>query len=429
MLAGLSVSHRRRTLLVFILPCVDRKNTMESIERSLALIKRGTEEILLEESLRRKLSLGRPLRIKAGFDPTAPDLHLGHTLLLAKLRQFQDLGHEILFLIGDFTGMIGDPTGKSATRKPLSREEIQENAKTYQDQVFRILDPDRTKVVFNSEWLDGLGAAGLIQLAAQHTVARMLERDDFAKRYKGGQPIAIHEFLYPLIQGYDSVALNADVELGGTDQKFNLLVGRQLQEAYGQDPQVVITLPILEGLDGVQKMSKSLGNYIGITDTPDDMFGKIMSVSDDLMWRYFELLSTRDLSEIQAWRDAVHQGANPRDIKFELGLELVTRFHGSARAREALERFVARFQRGALPEDIPEQRLSAGESGSLPIANLLKAAGLVASTSEAIRLIGQGAVRIDGERIEDVRLVCPAGSQHVYQVGKRRIARIRLTED
>jgi tyrosyl-tRNA synthetase len=400
---------------------------MESLERTLAIIKRGTDEILLEDALRRKLALGRPLRIKAGFDPTAPDLHLGHTVLLNKLRQFQDLGHEILFLIGDFTGMIGDPTGKSATRKPLSREQIQDNAKTYQDQVFRILDADRTRVVFNSSWLEGLGAAGLVQLAARHTVARMLERDDFAKRYKSKQPIAIHEFLYPLIQGYDSVALQADVELGGTDQKFNLLVGRQLQETYGQEPQVVITVPILEGLDGIQKMSKSLGNYIGITDAPDDMFGKIMSVSDDLMWRYFELLSTRDLAEIQAWRDAVCEGANPRDIKFELGLELVTRFHSAESARQALEGFVARFQRGAIPEDVPEENVSAGDGGVLPIANLLKAAGLVSSTSEAIRLIGQGAVRIDGERIEDARLSCAAGSQHVYQVGKRRIARVRVS--
>jgi tyrosyl-tRNA synthetase len=402
---------------------------MEQLERTFALIKRGTDEILLEEALRRKLALGRPLRIKAGFDPTAPDLHLGHTVLLNKLRQLQDFGHEILFLIGDFTGMIGDPTGKSATRKPLTPEQIQENAKTYQDQVFRILDPERTRVVFNSQWLEALGAAGLVQLAAQHTVARMLERDDFAKRYKGGQPIAIHEFLYPLIQGYDSVALHADVELGGTDQKFNLLVGRQLQEVYGQEPQVVITLPILEGLDGIQKMSKSLGNYIGITDSPDDMFGKVMSISDDLMWRYFELLSTRDLSEIQAWRGAVDEGANPRDIKFELGLELVSRFHGATQARQALERFVARFQRGAMPEDIPEQTLSAGDASALPIANLLKAAGLVGSTSEAIRLIGQGAVRVDGERIDDARLAFAAGSQHVYQVGKRRIARVRLSED
>lgn len=399
---------------------------MDSIERSFALIRRGTEEILLEDALRKKLALGRPLRIKAGFDPTAPDLHLGHTVLIQKLRQFQDLGHEILFLIGDFTGMIGDPTGKSATRKPLSREQIQENAKTYQDQVFRILDPDKTQIVFNSTWLDELGAAGLVQLAAQQTVARMLERDDFSKRYKSGQPIAIHEFLYPLIQGYDSVALKADVELGGTDQKFNLLVGRQMQENYGQEPQVVITLPILEGLDGVQKMSKSLGNYIGITDPPDEMFGKIMSVSDDLMWRYFELLSQRDMSEIQTWQRDVQEGANPRDIKFELGLELVTRFHSAGQARHALDTFIARFQRGALPDDISEMRLACGEDGALTIASLLKAAGLVKSTSEAIRMIEQGAVRIDGERIEDTHLMCTAGSAHVYQVGKRRFAKICL---
>jgi len=399
---------------------------MDSLEKSIALIRRGTEEILLEEALRKKLALGRPLRIKAGFDPTAPDLHLGHTVLINKLRQFQELGHEILFLIGDFTGMIGDPTGKSATRKPLSREQIQQNAATYQDQVFRILDPDKTRVVFNSAWLEELGAAGLVQVAAQHTVARMLERDDFSKRYKSGQPIAIHEFLYPLIQGYDSVALKADVELGGTDQKFNLLVGRQLQEAHGQEPQVVITLPILEGLDGVQKMSKSLGNYIGITDLPDEMFGKLMSVSDELMWRYFELLSWREMSEIEAWRNDVRDGANPRDIKFELGLELVGRFHSADQARQSRDNFIARFQRGALPDDIPAVTLSVGADGALAIANLLKEAGLVKSTSEAIRMIGQGAVRIDGERIEDAQLSCPAGSEHVYQVGKRRFARIRL---
>lgn len=400
---------------------------MDSLERSFALIQRGTEEILLEETLRKKLALGRPLRIKAGFDPTAPDLHLGHTVLIHKLRQFQDLGHEILFLIGDFTGMIGDPTGKSATRKPLTREQIQQNAETYQEQVFRILDPDKTRVLFNSEWLEKLGAAGLVQLAAQQTVARMLERDDFSKRFKSGQPIAIHEFLYPLIQGYDSVALKADVELGGTDQKFNLLVGRQLQAMYGQEPQVVITLPILEGLDGVQKMSKSLGNYIGITDPPDEMFGKIMSVSDDLMWRYFELLSHREMSEIQAWRSSVHDGANPRDIKFELGLELVSRFHGSVQAKHALDHFIARFQRGCLPEDMPEISLSCGDHGMLAIANLLKDSGLVKSTSEAIRMIGQGAVRIDGERIEDVHLSCPAGSAQIYQVGKRKFLKVRLT--
>ncbi len=400
---------------------------MDSIERAFALIQRGTEEILLADALRKKLAQGRPLRIKAGFDPTAPDLHLGHTVLINKLRQFQDLGHEILFLIGDFTGMIGDPTGKSATRKPLSREEIQHNAETYQDQVFRILDPDKTRIVFNSLWLEGLGAAGLVQLAAQHTVARMLERDDFSKRFKSGQPIAIHEFLYPLIQGYDSVALRADVELGGTDQKFNLLVGRQLQEMHGQEPQVVITLPILEGLDGVQKMSKSLGNYIGIADSPDEMFGKIMSVSDELMWRYFELLSFRDMAEIGVWREEVRQGSNPRDIKFELGIELVTRFHGADQATKARDRFIARFQRGAMPEDVPYLSVATGDGGVLPIANLLKAAGLVASTSEAIRMIQQGAVRIDGERIEDAHMTCPSGSEHVFQVGKRRFAKVCLS--
>jgi tyrosyl-tRNA synthetase len=399
---------------------------MVDVETALALIRRGTEEILLEDALRAKLRVGRPLRVKAGFDPTAPDLHLGHTVLINKLRQFQELGHQVLFLIGDFTGMIGDPTGKSATRKPLSRGEIEANAATYREQVFRILDPDLTLVVFNSEWMDRLGAAGLVQLAAQHTVARMLERDDFSKRYKGGQPIAIHEFLYPLIQGYDSVALQADVELGGTDQKFNLLVGRQLQEAYGQAPQVVITLPILEGLDGVQKMSKSLGNYIGITDPPEEMFGKIMSLSDELMWRYFELLSVRDLGEIETWRASIAEGANPRDIKFQLALELVGRFHSPTQAQAAHQAFVARFQRGILPEDVPELALGAGEGGGIPLANLLKETGLVKSTSEALRLIAQGAVRIDGERVEDGRLVCPPGTTHLYQIGKRRLVRVRV---
>ncbi len=400
---------------------------MDSLEQSLALIRRGTEEILLEDALRQKLALGRSLRVKAGFDPTAPDLHLGHAVLLNKLRQFQELGHEVLFLIGDFTGMIGDPSGKNVTRKPLSRDEIEHNAETYQDQVFRILDPGKTKIVFNSAWLNELGAAGLIQLAAQHTVARMLERDDFSKRYKSGQPIAIHEFLYPLIQGYDSVALKADIELGGTDQKFNLLVGRQLQEAYGQEPQVVITLPLLEGLDGVQKMSKSLGNYIGITDAPEEMFGKIMSVSDTLMWRYFELLSFRDMTEVRAWQESVRTGSNPRDIKFELGLELVGRFHGTEQARRAKEAFIARFQRGAIPDAIEQIDLACGEARSMAIANLLKNAGLVTSTSEAIRMIRQGAVRLDGERVEDAQTACIAGSEHIYQVGKRRFARVRLT--
>lgn len=399
---------------------------MVDIETALALIRRGTEEILREEDLRKKLARGLPLRIKAGFDPTAPDLHLGHTVLINKLRQFQELGHQVLFLIGDFTGLIGDPTGKSATRKPLSRDELETNAATYRDQVFRILDPDRTQIVFNSAWTNRLGAAGLVQLAAQHTVARMLERDDFAKRYKSGQPIAIHEFLYPLIQGYDSVALEADVELGGTDQKFNLLVGRQLQEAYGQEPQVVITLPILEGLDGVQKMSKSLGNYIGITDPPDEMFGKLMSVSDELMWRYLELLSAQDMGEISAWRASVAGGVNPRDIKFRLASELVARFHSQAAAEAAHRGFVARFQRGLVPEDVPDVTLIAPDPSGLPFVNLLKEAGLAKSTSEAIRLIGQGAVRLDGERLEDGRRACPVGSVHLVQVGKRRFLRVRV---
>ena len=351
---------------------------MTSIEEALTLIRRGTEEILLEDGLVKKLSLGRPLRVKAGFDPTAPDLHLGHTVLINKLRQFQDLGHEVLFLIGDFTGMIGDPTGKSATRKALTRDEVLSNAATYEQQIFHILDPERTLVVFNSSWMGEMRASDLIGLAAKHTVARMLERDDFSKRFRAGQPIAVHEFLYPLVQGYDSVALKADIELGGTDQKFNLLVGRQLQEAFGQEPQVVITLPILEGLDGVQKMSKSLGNYIAIADPPAEMFGKLMSVSDDLMWRYFELLSFRSSSELAAWQASLADGVNPRDIKFRLAEELVTRFHGAAAGRRAQEDFVARFQRGALPEDIPETELQTAGAG-LPIANLLRDAGLAAA--------------------------------------------------
>jgi tyrosyl-tRNA synthetase len=389
------------------------------------LIRRGTEEILLEEALLKKLKKGKPLRIKAGFDPTAPDLHLGHTVLINKLRQFQDLGHEVMFLIGDFTGMIGDPTGKNVTRKPLTRDEVLDNAKTYEEQIFKILDPTKTLVVFNSSWMNDMDAADLIQLAAKHTVARMLERDDFSKRYKGGQPIAIHEFLYPLVQGYDSVALKADVELGGTDQKFNLLVGRQLQEAYGQEPQVVITLPILEGLDGVQKMSKSLNNYIGIADDPNDMFGKIMSISDDLMWRYLELLSFRPLTEIEDWRREIEKGANPRDVKVRLAEEIVERFHSKEAAKQAHENFVARFRQGAMPDDMPELELTAPEGG-MPIANLLKEAELVSSTSEAMRMIKQGAVRIDGERLEDRSLVCAAGTIHVYQVGKRRFARVTL---
>ena len=399
---------------------------MGSVEDAFEIISRGTEEILLEDGLRKKLSTGRTLRVKAGFDPTAPDLHLGHTVLINKLRQFQDLGHEVLFLIGDFTGMIGDPTGKSATRVPLTRDDVLENAKTYEEQVFRILDPKRTLVVFNSSWLGEMRAADLVQLAAKHTVARMLERDDFSKRFRSGQSIAIHELLYPLVQGYDSVALKADIELGGTDQKFNLLVGRQLQEAYGQEPQVAITVPILEGLDGVQKMSKSLNNYIGITDPPGEMFGKLMSISDELMWRYFELLSFRPMSEIEAWRRAVAEGKNPRDIKFGLAEELVTRFHDAPAAQRAKEDFIARFQKGAIPDDMPHLRLSHREGGPLPIANLLKDAGLVKSTSEALRMIGQGAVRVDGERIEDRALTLRAGTTHVYQVGKRRFARVTV---
>lgn len=396
------------------------------IKQQLAQIRCGAEEILREEELKQRLEQGRPLRVKAGFDPTAPDLHLGHTVLLNKLRQFQELGHEAIFLIGDFTGMIGDPTGKNTTRKPLTRDEVIENARTYEGQIYRILDPEKTLVMFNSSWMGGMNAADLIQLAARHTVARMLERDDFSKRYGGGQPIAIHEFLYPLIQGYDSVALRADIELGGTDQKFNLLVGRQLQESYGQPPQVILTMPLLEGLDGVQKMSKSLGNYIGIAEAPDEMFGKIMSISDRLMWRYFELLSFRPLAEIERLRREADEGRNPRDIKFELGRELVARFHDGAAAEQAQANFVARFQRGDLPDDLPELRIPALD-GRLGIAQLLKAANLVASTSEALRMIDQGGVRIDGERVSDKGLTLAAGSSHIYQVGKRKFARVTMT--
>ncbi|MCW8902826.1 tyrosine--tRNA ligase [Sedimenticola sp.] len=397
---------------------------MASVAESMELIRRGADEILLEESLINKLERGKPLKIKAGFDPTAPDLHLGHTVLINKLRQFQELGHEVTFLIGDFTGMIGDPTGKNVTRKALTREEVLKNAETYQDQIFKILDREKTVIRFNSEWMVEMGAAGLIQLAAKHTVARMLERDDFSKRYKSGQPIAIHEFLYPLVQGYDSVALRSDVELGGTDQKFNLLVGRQLQEIYGQEPQVVLTMPILEGLDGVQKMSKSLNNYIGIADQPDDMFGKIMSISDELMWRYYELLSFRPMSEINDLQRRVNEGLNPRDAKVMLAEELIERFHDKAAAIRAHENFVARFQQGAMPDDMPELSLTA-EAG-LPIANLLKEADLVSSTSEALRMIKQGAVKIDGEKIDDRNMVVSKGTSHIYQVGKRRFAKVTL---
>lgn len=394
-----------------------------SHSEALQQIRRGAEEILVEAELEQRLKENRPLRVKAGFDPTAPDLHLGHTVLLNKLRQFQELGHEALFLIGDFTGMIGDPTGKNVTRKPLTRDEVLDNARTYESQIFKILDPEKTLVVFNSSWMNEMDAADLIQLAARHTVARMLERDDFSKRYGSGQPIAIHEFIYPLVQGYDSVALKADVELGGTDQKFNLLVGRQLQEAYGQKPQVVLTMPILEGLDGVQKMSKSLGNYIGINEAPDEMFGKLMSISDELMWRYFELLSFRSIAEVEALKKSMQEGRNPRDIKFELGRELVARFHSQSDADRARENFIARFQKGALPDDIPEVQLQAGGDG-MPIANVLKEAALTPSTSDALRMVRQGAVRIDGEKISDTRLRLEAGARCVIQVGKRRFARV-----
>jgi tyrosyl-tRNA synthetase len=399
---------------------------MVPLEEALNHLARGTEEILVEADLRKKLALGRPLRVKAGFDPTAPDLHLGHTVLINKLRQFQRLGHEVIFLIGDFTGMIGDPTGKSATRKPLSRDEVLDNARTYEEQIYTMLSPEHTLVVFNSSWMGQMQAADMVQLAARHTVARMLERDDFSKRYKSGQAIAIHELLYPLIQGYDSVALKADVELGGTDQKFNLLVGRQLQAAYGQEPQVVVTLPILEGLDGVQKMSKSLGNYIGITEPAEEMFGKLMSVSDELMWRYIELLSDASPEQIAAWRHAVGEGANPRDVKFALAEELVGRFHDAAAARKAKEGFIARFQKGAMPDEMQTLELAVTAGEGLPIGNLLKDAGMVKSTSEALRMVAQGAVRVDGERVEDKGLVVGRGTTHVYQVGKRRFARVTV---
>jgi tyrosyl-tRNA synthetase len=399
---------------------------MPSVQESMDLIRRGADEILVEDELVKKLKKGVPLRIKAGFDPTAPDLHLGHTVLINKLRQFQDLGHEVMFLIGDFTGMIGDPTGKSTTRPPLSRNDVLENAKSYEEQIFKILSPEKTLVLFNSSWMGEMSAADLVALAAKHTVARMLERDDFNKRYKSGQPIAVHEFLYPLVQGYDSVAMRADVELGGTDQKFNLLVGRQLQEAYGQEPQVVLTMPILEGLDGVQKMSKSLNNYIGITDAPDDMFGKIMSISDEIMWRYFELLSFRPMAEIEQFRQEVAAGANPRDIKFKLGEEIIARFHDQASADQARENFIARFSKGAMPDDIEEVTLRAPE-GELAIANVLKEAGLVSSTSDGMRMLKQGAVKIDGERVEDRSLRLPVGTRCTCQVGKRRFARVTVS--
>ena len=398
---------------------------MTSVQDALEQIKRGTEEVLLEKDLIEKLESGKPLRVKAGFDPTAPDIHLGHTVLINKMRQFQDLGHHALLLIGDFTAMIGDPTGKSVTRKPLSKEEVLENAKTYEEQVFKILDPEKTEVVYNSKWLDELGSAGMIQLAAKHTVARMLERDDFEKRYKGGQPIAVHEFLYPLIQGYDSVALEADVELGGTDQKFNLLVGRELQKQYGQSQQVVITTPILEGLDGVQKMSKSLDNYIGINDAPDLMFQKIMSISDDLMWRYFELLSFRSLAEIEEFKKSTQEGKNPRDIKFLLGEEIVERFHGAEQAAKVRDNFINQFKKKEIPDDIPEVTITSQEA-DMPISNLLKQAGLTGSTTESRNMIKQGAVKVDGEKVSDVNQRIEKNITKVFQVGKRKFAKITI---
>lgn len=399
---------------------------MDTIEGALREIRRGTEEILVETELLEKLKLDRPLRIKAGFDPTAPDLHLGHTVLINKLRAFQQLGHEVIFLIGDFTGMIGDPTGKSATRKPLTREEVLENARSYEAQVFKILDPEKTRIEFNSRWMGSMDSTDMIRLASRYTVARMLERDDFSKRYAAQQPIAVHEFMYPLVQGYDSVVLEADIELGGTDQKFNLLVGRELQRQYGKSQQVIITMPILEGLDGVQKMSKSLGNYIGVNDSPKEMFGKLMSISDNLMWRYFDLLSFRPLQEVQQLKQQAAEGRNPRDIKFELGVELVDRFHGAGAGEQARQGFIEQFQKGELPEEIEEFTLTAASDEGLAIAHVLKDAGLVTSTSDAYRMIQQAAVRLDGERVSDRGLMLARGADVVIQVGKRRIARVKV---
>ncbi len=399
---------------------------MKSMDEAVARIRQGAEEIIPDGELEARLAQDRPLRIKAGFDPTAPDLHLGHTVLINKMRQFQELGHEVIFLIGDFTGLIGDPSGKNATRPAMTPEEVADNARTYEAQIYKILDPDLTRIEFNSRWMSDMSAADMIQLASRHTVARMLERDDFDKRYRAGQAIAIHEFLYPLVQGYDSVALDADVELGGTDQKFNLLVGRQLQESWGQRPQLVLTMPLLEGTDGVQKMSKSLDNYVGITEAPEEMYGKIMSISDELMWRWFDLLSLRPPATLQAYREEVAQGANPRDIKFRLADELVARFHDEAAARKAHEAFVARFRQGALPENIEEVTLEAGADG-LGLPQVLKQSGLTASTSEAMRMIRQGAVRIDGTRVEDQGLNLAPNAEHLVQVGKRRFRRVRVS--
>lgn len=399
---------------------------MTDVDHALARIRQGTDEIIPDDALRARLEKGERLKVKAGFDPTAPDLHLGHTVLINKMRIFQELGHDVIFLIGDFTGMIGDPSGKNATRPPMTPEEVVENARTYREQIFRILDPERTRVVFNSEWMESMGAAGMIRLASHHTVARMLERDDFDKRYRAGQAIAIHEFLYPLVQGYDSVALEADVELGGTDQKFNLLVGRQLQQAYGQTPQAVLTMPLLEGTNGVKKMSKSLGNYVGITEPPGEMYGKIMSISDDLMWRWFDLLSLKTPETLAEYRREAEAGANPRDIKFRLAGELVARFHDEAAAERAHEAFVARFRKRAMPEDIESADVSA-DDGEIRLPALLKASGLTPSTSEAMRMIKQGAVRVDGERETDRERAFGVGDEHVVQVGKRRFRRVRVS--
>ena len=398
---------------------------VNSTDDALDLIKRGSQELLVEHELKDRLDTGKPLQVKAGFDPTAPDLHLGHTVLLNKLRQLQDLGHHAVFLIGDFTGMIGDPTGKNATRPPLNREQVIENAKSYTSQVFKILKPEQTEVVFNSAWMDRLGAADMIKLAATHTVARMLERDDFDKRYKSGQPIAIHEFLYPLVQGYDSVVLKTDLELGGTDQKFNLLMGRELQKHYGQRPQCILMMPLLEGLDGVNKMSKSLGNYIGITESPQEIFGKLMSISDQLMWRYIDLLSLEPTSVIEQWKKEVSQGRNPRDIKVVFAQEIVRRFHDSTAAEHALMDFEARFKQGAIPDNLPEVSLKV-EDGTLPIAQILKLAGLSAGTSEAMRMIDQGGVKLNGEKVSDKKLSLAKGQTMILQVGKRKFAKVTL---
>jgi len=399
---------------------------MIDVKEQLPEIQRGTDEILVLSELEERLKSGKPLRIKAGFDPTAPDIHIGHTVLINKMRQFQDLGHTVIFLIGDFTGLIGDPTGKNVTRKALTEEQVAINAETYKKQIFKILDPEKTEIRFNSEWMGKMSSVQMIQLSSRYTVARMLERDDFNKRYKNNQSIAIHEFLYPLVQGYDSVALECDVELGGTDQKFNLLMGRELQKQYGQKPQIVLTMPLLEGLDGVQKMSKSLNNYIGIDEAPGEMFGKLMSISDELMWRYFELLSFRPLADIEQLKQQVDSGRNPRDVKFELADEIITRFHNKEAAEKAQADFIARFQKGAIPDEMPEHSLEAEKPEGIPLTVMLKMCNLTSSTSDAMRMIKQGAVKIDGEKIADQRLVINKGTEAVYQVGKRKFARISV---